>query len=161
MRLRAPGPRLLACLLLAVSGSCHRTGALEDKPEVPASASGHVLTRPRPTMAELDRACTMGDGFSCWQLGQKYYKGDDLPKDEQRAATYFYRGCFSDSNSCLALGLLHREGRRGSRKVRGFVELAGTRLNAGDMASGRPDAAWASPAATMETPAMPVLASTT
>src|SRR5262249_52860388 len=111
MSLRAAGPRVSSCLLLAISVSCHRTDALQDKPEVPASPSAHGRTRARPTMVEVDRACSMGHGFSCWELGQKYAKGDDLPKDEQRAATYFYRGCFSDANSCLALGLLHLEGR--------------------------------------------------
>jgi hypothetical protein len=88
MSLRAAAPRLSSSLLLAVLVSCPRTGALEEKPEI---SSARVRTRARSTMVELDRACTMGDGFSCWRLGQKYARGDDLPKDEQRAASRVVR----------------------------------------------------------------------
>ena len=113
MTLRSAAPLLSWCLLLAASASCHRTGALENKPEIVGlgNPNAEVRTRTRPTMVELDKACTSGDGFSCFELAQKYAKGDGLPKDEQRAANYYYRGCFSDTNSCVALGLMHLEGR--------------------------------------------------
>jgi len=52
--------------------------------------------------------------------------------------------------------LLHREGRRGSRKVRGFVDLALARLSTGDMGTVRTDAAQVPPAVATGTPAMSI-----
>ena len=58
-----------------------------------------------------EKACSQNDGMSCNNLGQLYYNGDGVDRDNQQAKTYYEKSCsLDDGIGCFGLGSLYYNG---------------------------------------------------
>ena len=65
----------------------------------------------------LERACEGGDALACRKLGSLYENGEEVAKDEARAARYFQRACDGDNAlGCFRLGLMYDLGHGGLKQ---------------------------------------------
>ena len=59
-----------------------------------------------------EKACSQNDGMSCNNLGELYYNGDGVDRDNQQAKTYYEKACSLDEGiGCYNLGILYVDGR--------------------------------------------------
>jgi TPR repeat protein len=64
----------------------------------------------------LERACELGEGEICWQLGSRALKGVGVPRDEGRAAERFEAACASGfMEGCVDRGIFYEGGRGGPK----------------------------------------------
>ncbi|MCA9627115.1 MAG: sel1 repeat family protein [Myxococcales bacterium] len=53
----------------------------------------------------LEKACGLGDDYSCWNTGRWYIEGRSVPKDESKGALMIQRGCSLGSpHACASYG---------------------------------------------------------
>jgi TPR repeat protein len=60
---------------------------------------------------QLEKSCNAGTTADCALLGTRLTKGEDVPKDEARAAIFFDKACIGgDADSCTLLGIAYHAG---------------------------------------------------
>ncbi|MCB9585921.1 MAG: sel1 repeat family protein [Polyangiaceae bacterium] len=58
-------------------------------------------------LALLEKACALGDDYTCWNTGRWYIEGRAVPKDEAKGALMTERGCSLGSpHACASYGSL-------------------------------------------------------
>ena len=69
-----------------------------------------VVARDVPqALALLEKGCSGGDSFGCFNLGTLYEFGNNVAKDTARAADYYKRACeAADAEACQRLGALRK-----------------------------------------------------
>jgi hypothetical protein len=64
-----------------------------------------------PTVAKYQSACDSGDMQGCQELGNIYFNGEGVAKDERRAADLYRKACDGNNfRSCAFLGAMYEKG---------------------------------------------------
>jgi TPR repeat protein len=83
-------------------------------------------------LSYLHRACELGEGEVCWDLGSRTLKGAGVPKDDARAAAWFDKACAAGSlEGCVDRGLLFESGRPAPKDEAAAVRLYQQACDAG------------------------------
>ncbi len=77
-----------------------------------ASSKYKSMKEPAKAFTFAKRACDLGDGFGCYQLGQMYLKGEGTAKDPQKGLALYEKQCLAGKvSTCLTLGKEFEEGK--------------------------------------------------